>query len=971
MLFFRVLGPLAVESDDVPIEIEGGRQRALLAALVQHAGTPVSVPRLAEVIWGDTPPRHPENAVQRQVARLRRRLPNGAEWIRTLAPGYVLHVRPSDVDAGVFEALLAAARRAAAERAADAGRLYDQCLDMWRGDAYEEFPSGPLAAAAARLDELRFTAQVERGELLLRDGQIPEALLAATALVAEHPLREEAVGALMCASAAAGRQAEALAAYERHRQAVLEELGVDPSDRLQALHLRVLRQELEPPVRPPAARAPGAARRRAPLPPVLAPLLGREADLRRLQGAVEQDRLVTITGPGGVGKTRLALEYAHGLERAGRPAQWVDLAPVDDRVVEQIAADVGADTSGSPVEITDAIAGTLETGAATLVLDNAEHVAEAVAVLVRHLLARAPSIGVVVTSRERLALGGERVISLGPLDLPDGPDPTNPAIQLFIESVVRLDRPRPVDAELADIAEICQRLDGLPLAIELAAARAASLGIAEVRTRVQEHLDLLGAPSRGGARHRTLRAVVDWSWGLLTHEEQVLFRRLAIFPSGFNAGAAESVCAGGALPRAEVARLLAQLTDRSLLQTAAGRFRYLFPIRVSAAERLDAARERAELAVDHARWALAGLQGWSRLLWTEGEPQAVQAIEALLPDLHVAWEHARTANTELAVALAGAIFDYAYFRQRIDLLAWSREVADVAAESPVGGGALAAAAAHAWATGRIDDATASLEAAGRGPAAGDDMGWANAINVSADLAMFRGRTEVALAAYEEVRQRRLAGGLDVPALVPLVSQAQALVYEGHTEEALRRLDGVLPQLAAHANPTALAFAYYVRGEARAGHDAGEALADYEAAVHHGRPAGSRLFTSLASTGAATLIAAGSDGREAAQRFRTLVTDWDDLGNEAAQWWTAGAIVQLLARTEAFWDAAVLAGAVLAAQDRRPTFGPEMAQLEVALARVKDALGSEFPVALAAGRSLTRAATMRTALAALERVASTY
>src|SRR3712207_6772441 len=341
--------------------------------------------------------------------------------------------------------------------------------------------------------------------------------------------------------ATAGRVADALAAYRRHREVLREELGLEPATQLRELQARVLREEIGGPVRPSAQPAPARLPRRP------SALIGREDEVSALDTALASPGLLTLIGPGGVGKTRLALELAHGWAAAARPVWWVDLVPVPSaRVVEAIAAAAGVEVPPGP-DPAGALRAALAAARGVLVLDNAEHLLDPVAALVDRLLDCAPGLTVLVTSRERLALDGESVQVLPALPLPRGPDGDNPAGRLFLARQPPLG-PATEASDLAMVAKICPRLDGLPLAIELGAARAEGLGLAVLADRLTDRLDVLGAGRRtADRRHRTMRAVVEWSHDLLGPEETVLFRRLGAFPATFTLDQVEAVCADDAV----------------------------------------------------------------------------------------------------------------------------------------------------------------------------------------------------------------------------------------------------------------------------------------------------------------------------------------------------------------------------------------------------------------------------------------
>jgi predicted ATPase/DNA-binding SARP family transcriptional activator len=615
------------------IAVAGARLRGLIARLALAGGQPVSTGALAEAVWGYDPPADVANALQTLVSRARRAL-GGAAAVEQSAAGYRLAVTPDDVDALRFERL--AAQGAAAE-----------ALALWRGPALAD--AGDFAEPfARRLEELRLettvtflTGEADAGRAAARAGEIE-------ALAAEHPLHEKLTGLLMRALAAAGRQADALAVYAALRTRLAEELGIDPGPPLQAVHLAVLRGEVAavPANTGPAAAGPGttgpgtAGPARTNLRAQLTSFVGRRTEVAKVRRTLERYRLVTLVGPGGAGKTRLATEVAAGVlgnaahDAAGGARGWPDgtwpegvwiaeLASVTD------AADVPAAVLGSVglresrllpdgtqlLTSRDARTRLLEGLAdarALLVLDNCEHLIDACAHLADALLAHSPRLRIVATSREPLGITGESLFVVPPLA-------EDPAAALFADRAAAVSPDFVLDGETRPlVADIVRRLDGLPLAIELAAARLRTLPLAEISLRLADRFRLLTGGSRTALpRHRTLRAVVEWSWELLTPAERLLAERLSVFPAGAAGDAAAAVCADGPgkdeprtdgsapaarLAAAEVDELLSSLVDKSLLQPVADgtRLRMLETIREYGAEKLAGRGEAGELRRRHA-----------------------------------------------------------------------------------------------------------------------------------------------------------------------------------------------------------------------------------------------------------------------------------------------------------------------------------------------------------------------------------
>ncbi|GGR13333.1 BTAD domain-containing putative transcriptional regulator [Streptomyces netropsis] len=597
---FGVLGPLVVrDGAGDAVRVPEAKVRALLADLLVHEGRPVSADRLIDDLWGEDLPAHPANALQNKVSQLRRVL--GREGVVRQPPGYRLRIDDGDVDADRFRALVTRARATGDPRARAA--LLTEALGLWRGPAYADFADEEFARTAAlRLEEQRLTVLEERAEARLAAGEHGTLVGELTELVARHPLRERLRAAQLRALYRAGRQSEALASYDELRVRLAEELGLDPGPELAAVHRTILTQAPEPAAAPAPAARPGTR-----LPTPLTPLVGRERAVAEAGALLTAGRLVTLTGPGGVGKTRLAIETAarHAdafpdgvrlVELAGQRGSLADLTEV-------IATALGLRDDGAmglPVPAAapaDRLAAALRDRHALLVLDNCEHVVEHVAHLTDLLLRTAPGLRVLATSQEPLGLAGETVRAVEPL-------PAAEAVRLFAARAAAAAPGFVLDATTTEaVEEICRRLDGLPLALELAATRVRALGVRELAHRLDDRFRVLTGTHRGAPpRQQTLRAVIDWSWELLTAPERIVLRRLAAHTDGCTLQAAEAVCAGDGVQAEEVLGLLARLVDRSLVVMTDGprgpRYRLLESVAAYGTERL---REMADLEPVRAR----------------------------------------------------------------------------------------------------------------------------------------------------------------------------------------------------------------------------------------------------------------------------------------------------------------------------------------------------------------------------------
>ncbi|MFE3452333.1 BTAD domain-containing putative transcriptional regulator [Nonomuraea sp. NPDC059194] len=672
---FGVLGPLAVWSTEGrSLRIPEVKVRVLLADLLAHAGRPVPADRLIDDLWGDSPPGKPAAALRVKVSQLRRVLEeaerDGRQRLAFAPAGYVLRVDPGALDADLFETLVGQAL--AGDDPATKAALLADALALWRGEPFadvadEEF----VRPLRARLAEQRLVAVEEQAEARLALGE--HALLAAELadLVAEQPLRERLRALHLRALYGAGRQSEALDSYAHLRALLADELGLDPGPELVALHQAILEQD-------PALDPAPATRTNLPVP--MTGLIGRESATAEVRSLVESHRLVTLTGPGGVGKTRLALEVAAQLDGPHPDGVWlVELGarPSSVSVVDAIAAVMGVRDDRAAgrrgADATERLVDVLRDKRALLVLDNCEHVVDQVAAVAETLLRSAPSLRVLATSQEALAIDGERVWAVRPLDLPsDADDPAAAsAVRLFAARAAAATPGFALDERNAQaIAAICRRLDGLPLAIELAASRMRVLSPAELAERLDDRFRLLGAGRRDApARQQTLRAMIDWSWELLTGAERIVLRRLAVHADGCTLQAAEAVCSGEGVRPADVLDLLARLVDRSLVVTVTGaqgtRYRLLESVAAYCLERMEEESELDCVRRRHARHYLALAEGLDP--GSDGQSCWLATFDAESANLRAALDTAAGQGAaETALRLANAMARYFLLRCRFD-----------------------------------------------------------------------------------------------------------------------------------------------------------------------------------------------------------------------------------------------------------------------------------------------------------------
>ncbi len=702
-MLVEVLGPVRLTTvDGAPVPVPERKLRLLLAALVAAGGEPVRADALIDRLWAESPPRDPRAVLRAKLSRLRTLLeaaqPGARELLERTPAGYRLAVGPDAVDAGAFVAALARARGLdGSARTAEALR---EALDLWRGEAYGDLGDEAwLAPVVAEAEQARGDAVELLVATLLAQGEPQAAIEAGMPAVPRHPTREHLVGALMRGLYRLGRQHEALALYETLRARLSEELGVDPGPDLRGLHTEILRQD--PSLSPGAPPEPApAVQARTNLPAETAPLIGRGDELEELDQLVSASRLVTVTGIGGVGKTRLARQIARARAPELEGGAWfIDLTELTttpegregsaERIARSAAAALGLSQRVEEVDAADPdgplrrVGEALGARSALLVLDNCEHVVTEAAAFAAEILRRAAGARVLATSREPLGLPEEQLDPVPTLATTprEGGRPAE-AVEFFVARARATDPGFALDdAGTATVTELCRRLDGLPLALELAAARVRGLAVEDLLDRLSDRLNLLRRPGRGAPRRQqTLRGMIDWSWSLLGATEQAVLRRLALHPGTVGLEAAEALCAdlletdgAAATGGAEVLDVLVGLVDRSMITMTASptgtRYGLLESIAAYAGERLEEAGERdavAERHLDHhldlVRRADAGLRGPAQRDWLRRmEAERVQVR-------HAVREAVSTRDGERAVALVLGTFRYSWMSGRqVDL----------------------------------------------------------------------------------------------------------------------------------------------------------------------------------------------------------------------------------------------------------------------------------------------------------------
>ncbi|WP_428955069.1 AfsR/SARP family transcriptional regulator [Streptomyces sp. cg35] len=698
---YRILGTTqALHDDGTAVPVGGARLRALLTVLALRPGRAVPAGVLVDEVWGVEPPADAPGALQALVGRLRRAL--GPDAIASADGGYRLMATADAVDLFRFERLTADGARAFADgNPAKAADLLDDALALWRGPALADLPD--RAADAARWDTRHLDARRTRLAARLALGLAEEALAELTALCDAHPLDEPLQALRLRALRDTGRSAEALAAYEDIRVALADRLGTDPGPELRSLHAELL-TPAAPAVPSPAPAAPAPPEPRVGnLRARLTSFVGRGSDIDAIRAELARVRLVTLLGPGGAGKTRLSQEAAEGLADAAPDGVWLaELAPVSDpdAVPEAVVSALGARETvlrgAGAEELRVAgerqgddplvrLVGHCADRRMLIVLDNCEHVIGAAAALTEHLLAHCPGVTVLATSREPLGVPGELLYPVEPL-----PEPY--ALRLFGErgAAVRPGFRTDRDEETAAAAaEICRRLDGLPLAIELAAARLRMLTPRQIADRLDDRFRLLTSGARTALpRQQTLRAVVDWSWELLDASERAALARLSAFSGGCDLAAAEAVCGPDALD------LLGSLVDKSLVVAApddgdegAMRYRLLETVAEYAGDRLDESGDRAAAERAHLTYFRELVRTTDPLLRGSGQRAAIARIERDYENVRTALRHALAARDEQeAISLVLSLSWFWQMRDlRPDARTWTLETTALLGPDPFAG----------------------------------------------------------------------------------------------------------------------------------------------------------------------------------------------------------------------------------------------------------------------------------------------
>jgi predicted ATPase/DNA-binding SARP family transcriptional activator len=886
----ELLGPIRLATEDGHVVPVGGvRLRMLLARLALDPGRFVPVTALVDSLWGEAPPADAANALQSLVSRVRRaiRETTGDDGVVLSGPaGYQL---VADVDVDRFDRLAAEGRaHLRAGRAAPAEAALADALALWRGPALTDVADAPFAGpVATRLAEARLAAAEDRCGAVLALGRPADALAELDRLAAEEPLRERLIALRMRALAGVGRTADALADYQRTRQALVDELGVDPSAELQAAHLAVLRGS-EQPVRG----------NRTGVPAPLTSFVGRDAELADAGALLTAGRLVSLVGAGGAGKTRLAVELAG---RAAGRVWFVELAPVregagladlapavlsaldlrDMRILEAAPA-----PQKDPV---DRLVDEFDGQPGLLVLDNCEHLIGGAAELADVLLRRCPKLSVLATTREPLAITGESGYRVGPLHLPTeqatlSEAEESPAVRLFVDRAAAAQQGfRLTETNLRPVIEICRRLDGMPLALELAAARLRAMTPHRVAELLDDRFRLLTGGSRTSLpRQRTLRGVVEWSWELLTKPERTLAMRLATLAGGADEEAAVGVCSDDQLPAEDVPYLLASLVEKSLLTVISGpegraRYRMLETVRAYGLAELADSGEADRVSTAFVRHFLGFVERMELALRTRDQLGAFALLAAEHDNVAAAITRAASAgDAESAARLVAAMAPYWMLTGNgTEALTWVR----VAVAVPVRGQDTAA-------TAGIRLVLLFAEHDGRVPVDEFERLWADALRVGLAerypmVSVLEVVTRISNGEPERAQEATARMAASGDAWTQAAAHMVTCIIAVHTadvEVAERELAAALEGFRALGERWGTAFTLGMLGQARMVHgDQAGAVQAHEEAVRLAAELGAHNMPpmQLMQLGAARGMAGDLDGAERDVRSALSIADSKD------------------------------------------------------------------------------------------------
>jgi predicted ATPase/DNA-binding SARP family transcriptional activator len=988
---FRVLGSVGIVDGDHPLPV-GPKPRRLLGILLAHRNGVVSADRLVAALWTD-PPAAAAATLQSYVSRLRRFVELGGERtsLSNRAPGYVLEVPDDLLDAARFERRLAAGQALLDTDPYAALDHIEAALGEWRGAAFAEFADAEwIQPEAIRLDELRVVATEARIDAELRIGHHERVVGELEALLVDHPLRERFAAQLMLALYRAGRQAEALRSAHEYGGRLREEFGLEPSAALRDLESAILEEREELTWVPPAVgdhrdhESGARSGSRRSVPAESTSLVGRERDLELAARLFESARILTLFGPGGVGKTRLVHRLATTVEAEFPDGiRLVELAPLRDPGAVPAAVGDALDVQQrANRSLPDSIVEMLASRHMLLVLDNCEHVLDTTSELVELILRWCPNVRVLATSREPLGIPAEVVWSVPPLPVPaDRTDSLanlaeNPAVRLFVERARAARHDFELDeATAAAVAEICIRLDGVPLALELAAARMRSMSPEQLAERLPERFRVLAGSRRStDPRHRNLRDLVQWSYELLTEPEQRLFERISIFAGSFDLDRAERVCAGVGIDEADISSLLATLVDKSMVTAERtgrdSRYRQLETLREFGRERLADRPESAAIHnahagvhVDLAEQAGVGLGGPDEARW-------VRELDAAFDDMREAHASAiADGDVDRALRLVVALREYAWRLIRYELLAWADASVALpgASDHPLYPVALGIVAYGLFVRGELDPA---IETGERAVAAATRLGAPTmglAERAMGNAHFYLDRPDEADAWADRMIEEAIA--LETPSAIAhaYYMRSVAATSLGDSESGTALAQRSTNAAMQSGSPTANAQAAYALGLSFETRDPAQALRLLDRSVQYAEKVDNRWIRSFALTESLWIRARSGEPREALRGFHNVIDTWFRGGDWANQWLSLRYVFAIFETLEHNEAATTLHGALENAGAMRALpMGPGTTEeLSRAVDRLTKRLGpSEFADATERGRAMRDEEVVRYALAAI-------
>jgi predicted ATPase/DNA-binding SARP family transcriptional activator len=988
----RLLGGVEIVGPEGPVPISPAA-RVLLAGLLVSRRSTVSLDHLAHVLWGDGPPPTARPTLQTHLSKLRtalRAVP--ASGIELRAPGYVLAVERSCVDADRFEDALDDARRLRTTSPSAALHAYADALACWSGDALAGHADEPWARPeAVRLDELRLVADEERVDLLLAIGHHAEAVAHLEGVVAAHPLRERPHTQLMLALHRSGRQAEALRVAHALRRHLADELGLQPSEALRALEQAVAVDD--PSLGTPSSgHRPSSANDGAdPVPassavPLAAtPLVGRDAELADLSQLARGSGLLTLVGPGGVGKSALAFEVARSA--AGERADGiclVELAAVGDDAGVEAATAAALHVEQRPGRsLEESVVERLAPLEVLLLVDNCEHVLGAAGRLISRIVRWCPQVRVLATSRAPLGLAAEVVLPVAPLPVPADPAAplvdlaANPSVVVFVGRATRAAPGFVLDERSGPaVAELCVALDGVPLALELAAARMRSMSAPELRDRLHERFSLLDQGPAAEARHRTLLDLVQWSYELLTPGQQQLLAELSTFSGGFDLAAAEETCSVTGRDRTAVLPLLAGLVEHSLVAAdadgASVRYRQLETIRQFGADRLDERPDGAAVRAAHRATFTALAEEVESRLDGPDEGSASARLDREWPNLRAAVRSAvADDDADLGLRLVVAAREVSFRHMRYELVRWAEELIELpsAQGHPLLPTALAVTAYGHFVRGELRQAVDRAERALGARVRLDRPADGLAERVLANALFYQGDREAGQAWMDRMVEAAEAQAHDGRLTHALYMRSVALTSIGDAEVGAELARRSLTVARRTESPTALSQAAYAAGLATAvrSRATDEAVRLLEEAAALAASAGNRWMEAFAMTEAMWLRGRSGDTATALAGFRRVVETWFQRGDWANQWLSLRLLAGILASVGRDGDAALLFGAVLAAgaSTALPFAPTDAAELQEVGVLMEERLGIEAAAQRRRGGMMRDEEVVATALAAID------